>query len=41
MRSRFLSFVLIDKFGKIIRINKNFEDLINPIGFIVGVISVS
>jgi hypothetical protein len=41
MRSRFLSFVLAGRFGKIIRISRDFEGLINPAGPIIGVISVS
>jgi hypothetical protein len=41
MRSRFLFFALIDRFGKIIEVSKDFEDLINPVKFIIGVISVS
>jgi hypothetical protein len=41
MKFRFLFFVLTDKFGKVIEINKDFEDFINLIGFIVNVISVS
>jgi hypothetical protein len=41
MRFRFLSFVLVDRFGKIIKISRDFEDLINSAEFIVDVISVS
>jgi hypothetical protein len=41
MRSRFLSFVLAGRFGKVIGVSKDFEDLINPVGSVIGVISVS
>jgi hypothetical protein len=41
MRFRFLSFVLADKSGKTIKISRDFEDLINPVEFIINVISVS
>ena len=41
MRSRFLSFALAGRSRKVIGVSRGFEDLINPAGPVVGVVSVS
>ena len=41
MRSRFLSFALAGRSGKVIGASRGFEGLINPAGPVVGVISAS
>jgi hypothetical protein len=41
MRSRFLSFALAGRSGKVIGASRDFEDLIGSAELIIGVISVS
>jgi hypothetical protein len=41
MRSRFVFFALADKSGKIIEVNREFEDFEDSIGSGIGVIFVS
>jgi hypothetical protein len=41
MRSRFLFFALVDRFGKIIGANRDFENFVDLVGSVIDVISAS